>query len=233
MLTTSFMVDTVLLELEGVLADTAAARRETLLEAVGREGIRLSDAEYQEVCAGLGTEEAVRAAFQTRSDTVDETAMALAALTAERAYRARLAKGVTLVEGAREVVERLHAAARLGLVTRSPRAEAQFVLALANLEHCFGCVVAAEDVRAPKPAPEGHALALARLRHRTEPWRAVALEDGLPGIRAARAAGITCVVVGDVPAHVALEADAGIPELARLTPEHLQALAARRSEPIG
>ncbi|HEX7123575.1 MAG TPA: HAD family phosphatase [Gemmatimonadaceae bacterium] len=227
------MLDTVLFELEGVLADTAAARRETLLEAVAREGIHLSDAEYQEVCAGLGTEDAVRAAFRTRSAAVDDTTISLAALAAERAYRARLAKGVTLVAGAREVVERLHRTSRLGLVTRSPRAEAQFVLALANLEHCFGCVVAAEDVRAPKPAPDGYVVALKRLRHGRETWRAVALEDGLPGIRAARAAGITCVVVGDVPAHVALEADAGIPELARLTPDQLQALAARRSEPIG
>jgi beta-phosphoglucomutase-like phosphatase (HAD superfamily) len=60
----------------------------------------------------------------------------------------------------------------------------------------------------------------------------VALEDGLPGIQSARAAGIICVVVGDVPAHVALEADGFLPALARLTPESLHAVAARRAEPI-
>ena len=65
-----------------------------------------------------------------------------------------------------------------------------------------------------------------------EPRPIVAVEDGLPGIRAARAAGIPCVVVGDVPAHVALEADGYLPSIAGLTAARLLEIAAPRSEPI-
>lgn len=225
------MLDTVFFELEGVLADTATARRDALLETLTRAGVALDDAEYRETCAGLGVEEAVRAAFRRHGAAEDDTAVALTALMAERAYRTHLGKGIMLVEGAREVVERMHAVARLALVTRASRAEAQFVLSLARLEHCFGCVVAAEDAPSPKPSPEPYRRAIARLR-RSGPARgiAVAIEDALPGIRAARAAGLACVVVGDVPAHVALEADGYRPVLSGLGPDELLDLVAR--EPI-
>jgi HAD superfamily hydrolase (TIGR01509 family) len=230
------MLDTVFFELEGVLADTAAARRDALLEMLqATTGLSLTAEEYRDNCAGLDVEDAVREAHRLRDRPVDDTAVSLTALRAADAFRARLGKGLTLVEGARETLERLHAVARLGLVTRATRSEAGFVVALARLEHLFTCVVAAEDAGLPKPSPEPFRVALSRMRRlaSTGPrGMIVALEDGLPGIQAARAAGITCVVVGDVPAHVALEADGLLPSLARLTPEALHAVAARRAEPI-
>ena len=44
----------------------------------------------------------------------------------------------------------------------------------------------------------------------------VAMEDGAPGIRSAKGAGLRCAVVGEVPVHVAVEADALIPSLVGL-----------------
>jgi hypothetical protein len=105
-----------------------------------------------------------------------------------------------------------------------------FVLSLARVEHLFTCVVAAEDA-APKPSPEPYRLALARLqraRARVVRGTVVAVEDGLPGIRSARAAGLATVVVGDVPAHVALEADGYVASIAGLTAESLLSLVAPR-----
>jgi beta-phosphoglucomutase-like phosphatase (HAD superfamily) len=231
------MLDTVFFELEGVLADTAAARRDALLDTLqDTAGLSLSAQEYRDNCAGLDVEDAVREAHRLRDRPIDDTAVSLTALRAAEAFRARLGKGLTLVEGARESLERLHAAARLGLVTRAARNEAAFVLALARLEPLFTCVVAAEDARLPKPSPEPYRVALSRMRRHgaaNPRGMVVALEDGLPGIRAAHSAGIACVVVGDVPAHVALEADGYLPTIARLTPETLYAVAARRAEPIG
>lgn len=228
------MLDTVLFELEGVLADTAHARREALLASLRVNGIELTAQEYRDTCAGLESEEAVRAAYRLRAEPLDETDASLAARHAEDLYRASIGKGLVLSEGAREALERLHAVARLGLVTRATRAQAAFVLSLARLEPFFTCVVAAEDTRALKPSPEPYRVALERLPRRAPERRGtiIALEDGLPGIRSARAAGITCVVVGDVPAHVALEADGYLASIAGLTPSALSAIAAPRNEPI-
>lgn len=228
------MLDTVLLELEGVIADTGEARRDAVSAALRADGIQLQGAEYRDLCAGLSFDDAVRAAFRNAGRAGDETAIALAAHRAERAYRAYIGKGLTLIEGARETLERLHETARLALVTRSPRNDAMFVLSLARVEHLFTCVVAAEDAP-PKPSPEPYKLALARLqraRARVVRGTVIAIEDGLPGIRSARAAGLATVVVGDVPAHVALEADGYIASIAGLTAESLLSLVAPRIEPI-
>lgn len=228
------MLDTVMLELEGVIADTGEARRDALLGALQAGGVELPAASYRELCAGLPFEDAVRAAVRQAGRTPDETAIAITAHRAERAYRAYIGKGLTLVDGARETLERLHESVRLALVTRAPRNDAMFVLSLARVEHLFTCVVAAEDAP-PKPSPEPYRLALARLqraRARVVRGTVVAVEDGLAGIQSARAAGVASVAVGDVPAHVALEADGYVPSIGGLTAEALLSLVAPRIEPI-
>jgi beta-phosphoglucomutase-like phosphatase (HAD superfamily) len=229
------MLDTVLFEFEGVLADTTDARRDALIAALHADGLLLSAVEYREHCAGLGLEDAARSALSLRGIRGDETAVALTTARAERAFRAYVGKGVTLAEGAREALERLHVVARLGIVSRTGRDEIALLLALARLEHLFTCVVAAEDAFPPKPAPTPHRTALARLtRQRPVAVRGVvvALEDSLPGIRAARSAGIRCVAVGDLPAHVVMEADGWITSLRGLTPDALDAIVSASGERI-
>jgi beta-phosphoglucomutase-like phosphatase (HAD superfamily) len=101
----------------------------------------------------------------------------------------------------------------------------EFVLSLAALDGVFECVVAAEDVRSPKPSPEGYRRALERLARRgANPAATLALEDGAPGIAAARALALRCVAVGDVPAHHAVQADAYLPSLAGQSPASLESL---------
>jgi len=91
-----------------------------------------------------------------------------------------------------------------------------FVLGLSGLHDAFEVIVCADDVLDNKPAPESYARALARLQSRRPLARdrVLALEDALPGILAARAAGVRCLAVGDVPAHQAVEADGLVPSLA-------------------
>lgn len=228
------MLDIVVLELEGVIADTGEARRDALFAALRADGVLLPGNEYRDLCAGLSFEDAVRAAFRGVGRARDATAISLAAHRAERAYRAYIGKGLTLVEGARETLERLHEKVRLALVTRSPRSDAMFVLSLARVEHLFTCVVASEDAPS-KPSPEPYRLALTRLqRARAKMVRGsvVAIEDGLAGIQSARGAGLATLVVGDVPAHVALEADGYVSSIAGLTADTLLSLVAPRNEPI-
>ena len=229
------MLDSVLFEFDGVLADTGDARRDALLSTLRAEGIELTESEYRETCAGLAMDDAVRAAFASHGALGSTSAVAVAVLRAERAYRAYLGKGLTLADGARDVIERFLPAARLGIVTRAGRREVDFVLSLARLEHAFTCIVASEDAFPGKPSPAPYRAALERLeRRRRVPARAhvVALEDSLSGIRSARGAGLACVAVGNLPAHVAMEADAYLASISGLTPERLLALLTRSGEPI-
>ena len=222
----------ILLEIETVLADTAAARREALLGALAAEGVPVGEREYDDAYAGLPTRSAARAALTRHGRADDETAADLVTLRAERAFADRVAAGgVTLAPGARGFVSEAAGRARLAGVTRARRADVDALRALADLTDAFSCVVAADDEPEQKPSPAGYRRALARLaRTGGAPvdglaHRVIALEDGLPGIRAAHAAGLRCVAVGPLAAHAALEADAAVASLAGQTPESLVALA--------
>lgn len=228
------MIDAVLFEFDGVLADTTTARGDALRSTLREDGILLSADEYREQCAGRSFAEAVRAALELRGISLDETGVDLLVLRAERAYGAVVGKGVTLAEGVPEVVERLAGSVRLGIVTRASRRDLDLVLGLAGLDHAFSCLVTGEDSTSGKPSPAPYRTALDRLS-RLRPTAAaacVALEDTLVGIRSARAAGLRAVAVGALPAHVAMEADGLLPRLAGLTLPALEKLVARDGERI-
>lgn len=228
------MIDAVLFEFDGVLADTAGPRSDALRSTLREDGIALSASEYREHCAGRAFSDAVRAALELRGVSLDETGVDLLVLRAERAYGAAVGKGIALTDGVPQVVERLAGSVRLGIVTRAARREVDSVLALSGMDHAFTVVVTAEDASAGKPSPLPFRVALERLARLrpTPPSACVALEDTLAGIRSARAAGLRAVAVGALPAHVAMEADGLLPAIAGLTLPALERLVARDGERI-
>jgi HAD superfamily hydrolase (TIGR01509 family) len=217
----------VLLEFEGVVADTFRARRDALASALATEGIILSDDEYLGLCAGWPNAAAVRAVAQRRKRVLDETTLELLAHAADKACSAHVGKGVVLVDGARPTLERLAVHTRLGVVSRLRRSDLDALIAMAKLDHVFSFVIGAEDATPGKPDPRPYAVALARLRRLhpdTSARSCLALEDGIAGIRAAHAAGLRCLAVGTLPAHVALEADGWLPSIAGLDMSALESL---------
>lgn len=218
-------VPVVLLEFEGVLAGTHAVREAALAESLAVDGIALDPA-LAALAFGRTTEDAVRLVRRATGAADDETAVELGRLRAERAFAARAGKGLALAPGTRPALERLAACARLAIVTRASRREVEFVLSLAGLDGVFRPVIALEDATPPKPDAAPYRAALARIGQLFpgQHLRAVAVEDSLPGVRAARAAGVATVAVGPFEAHEALEADAWVESLADLTPERVRAL---------
>lgn len=218
-------VPVLLIEFEGVVACTAVARRAALVESLAVEGIAV-DPRMLALAAGHATEDAVRRVRRAAGAADDETAVELGRLRAERAFAARAGKGLSLSVDARPALERLASHCRLALVTRASRREVEFILGLAGLEGLFRPVIAVEDATPPKPAPEPWLVALARVGQLFpgQQLRALAVEDTVVGLRAARAAGIASVGVGPLPAHEALEGDAWVESLLDLTPERVRTL---------
>lgn len=221
------MADALLIELEGVVIDAGEARRAALTGVLASEGIALVGDEWTEFAAGYAPRDGIVNALRHRGVELDETALELMALRAERAFTERLGNGVLLQEGAAPFLAAAHGRARLAVVTRMRRSDVEFLLGLAGLEYAFEAVVVADDVLDPKPSPEGHARALARLAARRPLAReqCVVLEDARPGIRAARAAGMRCLAVGTIPADHAMEADGWVASLAGQTVASIAALA--------
>lgn len=218
------MVDAVLLEWDGVIADTGVARRDALLRALADEGIAFSAESYEARCAGLEVQQAARTALALEPHA-DPALVDLVVLRAERAFTERLARGVSLASGALEFLRATEPRARLAIVSQATRAETDLFLRLSGLDGMMACVFTADDVLQPPPAPELYAQASAHLSRtrRTRREHTVAIANRLASIRAARSAGLHVLAIG-APAHVALDADGAASDLSALTLEELAAL---------
>ncbi len=227
------MVDAALVELEGVLFDTRSVRLSSLRTALLTLGIGV--ALESEVIDGLPARAAAAESLTLGRVVHDDVLLDLVAHRAERTFSETLAEGgARLRGGAGLFVETAAASARLGVVTRLSRATVEALLRLAALDKVFTVMVCADDVLDGKPSPQGYELALERL-HRQRPLvrtRALALEDGLLGIRAAHGAGIRCVAVGPLAPHAAMEADAYVESVAEHTVKSLDALSAPGQEHV-
>lgn len=203
------MVEAVLLDWEGVLADTGDARRAALLRALADEGLRVDETTYAACCEGRAMRSAI-AAVLGHLNQPDATLADLVALRASRAFAERLGKGFVLAPGAREFVERVRVGVPVALVTAATRSETEFVLRLSGLEGSIAIIVSADDA-ADWESGDAHREALARLEMRRPlaRERVVALAHGLPALQAARRADVRTVAVG-APAHVALQADGAV-----------------------
>lgn len=223
------MPDVVLCELEGVLADTAVFRRRALRASLATEQITLSDDAFAEHCAGLPVRAAVLGALSHAGVALDDTGMDLLVIRAEREFLSAVSTGIPLAPGARDFIAAAHGGTRLGIVTRARRRAADVLLSFVGMDEAFEFVLTADDVPEPKPDGAPYRAALARIeRHRVVSVdHVVALEDGIAGVRAARAAGVGAVAVGPLPTHVAAEANAHLPTLAGQTVASLDALLGR------
>ncbi|HUQ80007.1 MAG TPA: HAD family phosphatase [Gemmatimonadaceae bacterium] len=220
------MLHAVLFEFDGVLADTRDARRRALLEALSVDGATIGEAEYDDRCAGLPVRSAVRAAFELRAIPADDTTIELAAARAERGFSSLVESGVSLLPGARALIESMQGQTRLGIVSRAARRDIEQTLAMARLDYAFEFVLSDDDPYPPKPSAEPYIGALKRFARRkpVDPKNVVALEDGVAGIRSAKDAGIRCAVVGELPLHLAMNADAMLPSLLGQTAASIDAL---------
>jgi beta-phosphoglucomutase-like phosphatase (HAD superfamily) len=210
------MADGVLLDWEGVLADTADSRRDALRAALADEGIAFDEAAYERFGAGRSVRSAVARLLGTSA--ADATLAELVALRAEREFAARLQQGFAIDPAAARFVELAQLRAPVVIVTAAGRAESDAALRLAGLHDSCAAIVTADDVGGDAPAPASYELALAYLGRRrvVKASRVVVLATGLPAIRAAREAELRTVAV-EAPAHVALEADAAVDSLSGLT----------------
>jgi HAD superfamily hydrolase (TIGR01509 family) len=113
-------------------------------------------------------------------------------------------EGVEITPGATELIAHLAAKVPLALASNTRRALVDVILRQTPFASAFAAIATGDEV-APKPAPDVYRLACRRLG--VEPAQAVAIEDSPTGVRAARAAGLTCIGVPSDADHPLAEAD--------------------------
>jgi len=180
----------VLFDFNGVLIEDEAYHWRAFLDVLAPLGVRLRRARYNARYLVFDDRTALRAML--RDAGAGEASLERLLARKRRAY-ATLARHVRIDPGAARLVRALARRLPVGVVSGATRREVASALRRARLTRLFGVVVTAEDVRRPKPWPDGYRLALRSLGLRGGRG-AVAIEDSPGGVRAARAAG--CEVIG-------------------------------------
>src|SRR5207248_10220330 len=78
-----------------------------------------------------------------------------------------------------------------GMATMSVRDHALVVLGVLGLSDAFDAIVTPEDVKRGKPDPEMYLLVARRLN--VAPANCLAIDDSVPGVQSALAAGMRCI----------------------------------------
>ncbi len=187
----------ILFDFNGVIVDDEEQHRITLDALLADEGIALTRAQYYEEYLGWNDRMSFVAAFQHAGKPLADRRLDALVAEKSRRYERLIAESLTLVPGAVEFVARAAAGWRLAIVSGALRREIEQVLERAGLRRHFEVVVAAEDVARCKPDPAGYQAALAALsaRRPLAVSRSAAIEDSLPGLAAARAAGLRCTML--------------------------------------
>ncbi len=220
------MADAVLLDWEGLLADTGRSRRDALGVALAAEGVALDDATYEDRCVGRSLRGVVASALGWHAH--DDTLVELVALRAQRELTARISQGFVVAPDVVRFIEHAQLRVPVVIVTTAGRDETDAALRLTGLRDSFSVIVTADDVPEDSPSPRQIDAALAHLARRRGGTlardRVLTLATNRPAILAARGAGVRTVAVG-VAAHVAVEADGAIASLDGTTLDALDALA--------
>ncbi len=221
------MTDLLLLDYNGVIVDDEPLHFAALRDVLAVERVPMDRDDYYAAYLGLDDRECLRRAFARAGRTHE--AGALDRLAARKAawYAEQVRSGLPLVSGVRAFVhEAANTGMRIGVISGALRREIVAGLDCAGISDVVRVVVSAEDVAAGKPDPAGYRLAVARLADGADaPARAVAVEDSVPGLTAARAVGAGCVMLATShPASRLNGADAVWDSFAGHAPEELRPL---------
>ena len=178
-----------LFDLDGTLVDTDAAHLAAFADVLQPAGVAVDEAFYRSRIAG-------RSNAQILAETVPDASQAdLLRLSAEkeRLYRNRLGE-VRLLPGAGALLRWARAESiTCALVTTSPRASVEAVLAATGIAEGFDRLVVGDELARGKPDPLPYLTALEVFGLGSN--QALAFEDSLTGLASAVGAGVPTIAL--------------------------------------
>lgn len=238
----SARIHAVLFDLDGTLVETEALKAESYARAAVE--LRPHDLRVEDVTAAYDdlvgrSREQVVAALMQRFQLEAPARARMAALGVHSPADAFTALRLSFYESMLadhslvrrqeypEALALLHrvvqAGYRTGVATMSHAAQALPVLGILGVQGELDAVVTRDDVEHPKPDPQIYLLLAHRLG--VAPVACLVIEDSLPGVRSALAAGMTCVAASTaLTRHALHQSHALPPERIVDDPAHLAAV---------
>ncbi len=183
------MAGAVVFDMDGTLTDSEETWDIVRRGLAAAEGLPWPDGSTQAMM-GMSTQE--WAAHLVEVVGISGTPEEVAQRTID-GMKAAYHRGIQLLPGALDVIDRLGAHWRLGLASSSPRVLIEAGLEAMGATDRFAVTLSTEELNAGKPAPDVYLEAALRLG--VEPRFAVAVEDAPNGIKSAHAAGLSVIAV--------------------------------------
>jgi len=188
------MTSAILFDFNGVIVDDEAQHCDALIATLAEYGYPLDREAYYRDYLGFDDRECFRFSFERGGQRHDDTVLREAVARKHAHYERAIRSSMRLVPGAADFIENAALdGLQLAIVSGALRSEIDLVLDLTGLRPHFAEIVAAEDVGVCKPDPQGFNRAREMLE--LSPRRCVVIEDSLPGLTAAHAAGLRCAML--------------------------------------
>lgn len=192
----------IIFDFDGVIADTEPLHFSALREVLSGIDISLTEREYYTDYLGFDDRGCFLAALQSHQRQASAGLLGELMERKAQAYLSAVKEHLAIFPGVRELVQDAAARYPLAIASGALRNEIELILEEAGLRKAFLHITSAEDVTRGKPAPDPFLHAMAGLNRQPAqpaliPNDCLVIEDSLPGIRAARAAGMKVLAVAN------------------------------------
>lgn len=188
---------TVIFDMDGVIFDSERAILECWLVLADKYGLKDLEEVFKK-CIGTNdaqTAEIVESAYAPEfgEGIYDK----LRKESSEIFHKKYDGVGLPIKPGVKELLDYLKDNnVPIGLASSTKKATVERELTEAGLIDYFDKIIGGDAVKISKPNPEIYLLACEAMG--TEPEKAIAIEDSYNGVRAAKAAGMQCIMVPDI-----------------------------------
>ena len=185
-------------DFDGVIANTEPLHFAGLRQTLNEIGIELSEADYYADYLGYDDRGCFVAALTANHRPIDPPTLSRLMKRKATAYLESVRNHQVIFPGIPEFVRDASRAYPLAIASGALRHEIEYILEAAGLRKEFVHLTSAEDVTKGKPDPQPFLVALKALQRRDiEITNAscLVIEDSLPGIRGAKAAGMKVLAV--------------------------------------
>jgi len=216
-----------LLDFDGVLVDSEPVHLAAFNDVLARHGVAITEAEYGKRYLSLDDAGVFRAVLSRGGRTLREDEVrTLVAAKAPR-FMERFEEAFRPFPGAADLIARRAARGPVGIVSGALESEIEFALKKMDVRKSVAFIVSAEKTLASKPDPASFLLGVSELQRIGHQGGAVAVEDSIGGVTAAKRAGLRCIGVSHSYSRDDLllaGADAVVANLAALTDGVLESL---------